>query len=240
MAEAGTAHPFAVFRRLRACQPDDGSEWKPEGDNLMLSAVLLTMALGVNAPAQAVPPAVEVAPSAAPQPAVAAEVPQQRRPRPKARIWGGNGGGANRAGEIKRAPRPPTIPPDEQPKAPQAPREQARSDQRRNDQPKAEQALPVNPNDSVEELPMVDEAEEQKRRASERVQKLRNLSFNINGADSNNEFETVPAYIRRNLELYNTVNNVENFYSNYTVKADDQNNAQISTINTFLEGKKPD
>jgi len=108
------------------------------------------------------------------------------------------------------------------------------------EEPKSEQTQPINPIPSTEELPMVDEVEEQKRRATERVQKLRNLSFNINGADSNNEFETVPAYIRRNLELYNTVNNVENFYSNYTVKADDKNKAQISTINTFLDGKKPD
>jgi cell division protein FtsZ len=87
---------------------------------------------------------------------------------------------------------------------------------------------------------MQDEVGEQKRRAAERIQKLRNLSFNINAADPNNEFETVPAYIRRNLELYNTINNVENFYSNYEVKSDENNNAQISTINTFLDGKKPD
>jgi cell division protein FtsZ len=95
-------------------------------------------------------------------------------------------------------------------------------------------------NISVEDLAMLDEAEEQKRRAAERIQKLRNLSFNINGADPNNEFETVPAYIRRNLELYNTVSNVENFYSKYEVKADENNNGQISTLNTFLDGKKPD
>lgn len=77
------------------------------------------------------------------------------------------------------------------------------------DQLRAEQALQIIPNDasSAEEPALRDEAEEQKRRASERIQKLRNLSFNINGADANNEFETVPAYIRRNLELYNTVNN---------------------------------
>ena len=93
---------------------------------------------------------------------------------------------------------------------------------------------------TLEELPAVDEVEDQKRRASERIQKLRNLSFNINGTDTNNEFDSVPAYIRRNLELYNTVNNVENFYSSYTVKPDDNNKAQISTINTFLDGKKPD
>jgi cell division protein FtsZ len=84
------------------------------------------------------------------------------------------------------------------------------------------------------------EVEEQKRRAAERIEKLRNLSFNINAADPNNEFETVPAYIRRNLELYNTISNVENFYSNYEVKTDENNNTEISTINTFLDGKKPD
>ncbi len=91
-----------------------------------------------------------------------------------------------------------------------------------------------------EDLPVIDEIEEQKRRASERIQKLRNLSFNISGSDSNTEFESVPAYIRRNLELYNTVSSAENFYSNYSVKADQNNKTQISTINTFLDGKKPD
>jgi len=85
-----------------------------------------------------------------------------------------------------------------------------------------------------------DGAEDQKRRAAERLQKLRNLSFNINAADPNNEFESVPAYIRRNMELYNTVSSVENFYSNYTVKDDGKGSANISTINTFLDGKKPD
>ncbi len=92
----------------------------------------------------------------------------------------------------------------------------------------------------AEEPALQDEVEEQKRRAAERINKLRNLSFNINAADPNNEFETVPAYVRRNLELYNTISNVENFYSNYEVKADENNNAAISTINTFLDGKKPD
>ena len=93
---------------------------------------------------------------------------------------------------------------------------------------------------SVEEPAMRDEAEDQKRRAAERIQKLRNLSFNINASDPNNEFETVPAYIRRNLELYNTISSVENFYSNYEVKTYENNNTQISTINTFLDGEKPD
>ncbi len=92
----------------------------------------------------------------------------------------------------------------------------------------------------VEEPAMQDETEELRRRATERIAKLRNLSFNINAADPNNEFETVPAYLRRNMEMHNQIADVESFYSNYTVKTDDNNQAEISTINTFLEGKKPD
>ncbi len=92
----------------------------------------------------------------------------------------------------------------------------------------------------VEEPAMQDEAEELRRRAMDRIAKLRNLSFNINAADPNNEFETVPAYLRRNMELHNSIADVESFYSNYTVKSDDNNQAEISTLNSFLEGKKPD
>jgi len=109
------------------------------------------------------------------------------------------------------------------------------------DEPGAYQARP-NPmtNPSVEEPAAQDDTDDPKRRAADRINKLRNLSFNINAADPNNEFETVPAYIRRNLELYNTISNVENFYSNYEVKTDENNNTEISTINTFLDGKRPD
>jgi cell division protein FtsZ len=92
----------------------------------------------------------------------------------------------------------------------------------------------------TEEPAMLDEVGEQKRRAAERINKLRNLSFNINAADPNNEFETVPAYVRRNLELYNTISPAQEFYSNYEVRTDEKNNTSISTLNTFLDGKKPD
>jgi cell division protein FtsZ len=96
-------------------------------------------------------------------------------------------------------------------------------------------------NTTAEAPALQDETEEQQRRAAERLQKLRNLSFNINNAEPNNEFETVPAYIRRNMELYgNTISAVENFYSNYEVKKDENDNTHISTINTFLDGEKPD
>ena len=93
---------------------------------------------------------------------------------------------------------------------------------------------------NVEERAMPDETEELRRRAMDRIAKLRNLSFNINAADPNNEFETVPAYLRRNMELNNSVADVESFYSNYTVKSSDNNQAEIGTINTFLDGKNPD
>lgn len=88
----------------------------------------------------------------------------------------------------------------------------------------------------------MDDVEEQKRRAAERIQKLRNLSFNVNNtADMNGEFDAVPAYVRRNMELFgNTLTSVENFYSKYTVGKDENNQTQINTINTFLDGKKPD
>jgi cell division protein FtsZ len=120
----------------------------------------------------------------------------------------------------------------------------------RNDIPAAEMPMnhqPVAENireqqtPQADDLAMQDAAEDQNRRAAERLQKLRNLSFNLNAADPNNEFDSVPAYIRRNMELFNSPSAVENFYSNYTVKDEGNGNgATISTINTFLDGKKPD
>jgi cell division protein FtsZ len=84
------------------------------------------------------------------------------------------------------------------------------------------------------------ESDELKRRTNERISKLRNLSFNINAADPNNDFETIPAYLRRPTELQNQTTDIENFYSNYTVKSDDNNQAEIGTINNYLSGKRPD
>ena len=104
---------------------------------------------------------------------------------------------------------------------------------------KVRQTMPIMMSD-VEEPPMVDETEELKRRAMDRIAKLRSLSFNLNATDPNNEFESVPAYLRRNMELHNSIADVESFYSNYTVKSNEDNKAEISTINTFLDGEKPD
>ncbi|CAN5757016.1 cell division protein FtsZ [soil metagenome] len=84
------------------------------------------------------------------------------------------------------------------------------------------------------------EEEEQKKRAQERINRLRNLSFNPLHIDNSSEFENVPAYMRRNMELHNSIANVEDFYSRAQVKSDDNNQASISTLNNFLHGEKPD
>lgn len=94
---------------------------------------------------------------------------------------------------------------------------------------------PAQPQLSAEE-----EMQLQKRKQVERLQKLRNLSFNVNNSDPNSELETVPAYIRRNMDLQDNSNHVENYYSKFEVSSDDKNQGQINTINTFLDGKKPD
>ena len=115
-----------------------------------------------------------------------------------------------------------------------------------NYQPLGENAPMLQPNSNTAKQPemqenaITDESEALHRRAMERIAKLRNLSFNINGTDPNNEFETVPAYLRRNTELAPSIADVESFYSNYTVKSGEGVQTEISTINSFLEGKKPD
>jgi cell division protein FtsZ len=85
------------------------------------------------------------------------------------------------------------------------------------------------------------EEEEQRKRALERIQKLRNLSFNMNATDANTEFDNVPAYIRRNMELFgNTLTTVESFYGRTTVDKNEHNETIISTKNSFLDGNRPD
>ncbi len=84
------------------------------------------------------------------------------------------------------------------------------------------------------------EEEMQKRRAQERMARLRNLSFNPLNLDNNSEFDETPAYLRRNLELHNALANVEDFYSRATVRTDENNQVGIGTVNTFLHGEKPD
>jgi cell division protein FtsZ len=95
-------------------------------------------------------------------------------------------------------------------------------------------------NNTPQENPIQDETEQLRMRAAERIAKLRNLSFNINASDPKNEFEEVPAYLRRNMDMHNQIADVETFYSNYTVSSNDKNQADVNSLNNFLDGKKPD
>ena len=86
--------------------------------------------------------------------------------------------------------------------------------------------------------------EEQKRALEERAERLRRMSFNIKGQEGTDEVENVPAYVRRNVPIENNgAASSETFYSGYSVGTNGQQNnnqASIQTINTFLDGKKPD
>lgn len=86
--------------------------------------------------------------------------------------------------------------------------------------------------------------EDQKRALEERAERLRRMSFNIKTNESSDDVENVPAYVRRNMQIDNNgVASSDTFYSGYTVGMNDQQNntqASIQTINTFLDGKKPD
>jgi cell division protein FtsZ len=96
---------------------------------------------------------------------------------------------------------------------------------------------------SADELEEKRRFEEQKRALEERAERLRKMSFNVKGTEGSDEVENVPAYVRRNVNIDNSVASADTFYSGYSVGANNnQNNAQgsIQTINTFLDGKKPD
>lgn len=84
--------------------------------------------------------------------------------------------------------------------------------------------------------------EEQKRALEERAERLRRLSFNVKATESHDDMENVPAYVRRNMQLDNNTPSSETYYSGYSVGVNDTKNSQgsIQTINTFLDGKKPD
>lgn len=85
--------------------------------------------------------------------------------------------------------------------------------------------------------------EEQKRAFEDRAARLRSLSMNIKSNESTDEVESVPAYMRKNMKIDNQQPSSDNYYSGYTVGFNgNQENEQagIQSINTFLHGKKPD
>jgi len=107
-------------------------------------------------------------------------------------------------------------------------------------QPAATYQPSVNTQAAIGDITETSEAEDQRRKALERINKLRNLSFNMKDADNADDFETVPAYIRKKMDMFgNAFTSAENFYSKYTVDKE-ENKTVFSALNTFLDGKKPD
>lgn len=87
--------------------------------------------------------------------------------------------------------------------------------------------------------------EEQKRALEERAERLRRLSFNGKVGDNGNEMEEVPAYMRRNINIdsNNPGSTDQTYFSGYSIGFNQEqpnSPASIQTINTFLDGKKPD
>jgi cell division protein FtsZ len=66
------------------------------------------------------------------------------------------------------------------------------------------------------------------------------MSFNFHGNENANEVENVPAFMRRKGNLENDNAASESFLSGYSVEDNDNNKGYINTINTFLDGKRPD
>lgn len=116
----------------------------------------------------------------------------------------------------------------------------------KNEQPQAEKKEEVKVGSHVLtefELEEKRRFEEQKKALEERAERLRRMSFNIKGGESSDDLENVPAYVRKNMQLDDNVASSDTFYSGYSVGVNDQKNdtqASIQTINTFLDGKKPD
>ncbi len=80
-----------------------------------------------------------------------------------------------------------------------------------------------------EEAPEVNR--EFNQRTDERMNKLRERSFDFSAKDNLNELETTPAYIRRGVALSETPDSKENNVSRYTL---DGENGRIKSNNSFL------
>lgn len=95
---------------------------------------------------------------------------------------------------------------------------------------------------SPEEIEEKRRFEEQKRAFEERAERLRRMSFNVKSGTTGDEKENVPAYIRQNRTIDNETQPSEgSFFSTISVGTDaNQPKAAIQTINSFLQGGKPD
>ncbi len=80
----------------------------------------------------------------------------------------------------------------------------------------------------------------QKRAFDERASRLRSMSFNVSKADIDNDESNIPAFMRQNKVLDQHPASSEDVYSDIKINNGMSNGSNISTLNTFLNGKNPD
>jgi len=78
--------------------------------------------------------------------------------------------------------------------------------------------------------------EEQKKKAQERIEKLKQLSYKLRTPGGLNEMETEPAYKRRNVELEDTPHSSESNVSRYTLSEGEDKKTELKPNNGFLHG----
>ncbi|MCA6362562.1 MAG: cell division protein FtsZ [Bacteroidetes bacterium] len=78
------------------------------------------------------------------------------------------------------------------------------------------------------------EAEEQMRKAQERIQKLKELSLKLKTSQGLNELENEPAYKRRNIQLDNVAHSSESQVSRFTLTETEDKKIEIRPNNSFL------
>ena len=77
-------------------------------------------------------------------------------------------------------------------------------------------------------------AEEQQKKANERIAKLKQISFKIKTPQGLSDMESEPAYVRRNVNLSSVPHSSESNISRYTLTDGDDNKAEIKPNNSIL------
>jgi cell division protein FtsZ len=77
-------------------------------------------------------------------------------------------------------------------------------------------------------------SEEQKKKAQERIEKLKQLSYKLKTPGGVNELESEPAYKRRNVELGDTPHSSESSVSRFTLSEGENKKGELRDNNSFL------
>lgn len=93
---------------------------------------------------------------------------------------------------------------------------------------------PTEKNESAQEEVVRVEKEEQQRRMSDRVQKLKEMSLKLKTQAGLSEIENEPAYKRRNVQLDNVPHSSETQVSRYTLSENEDKKIEIRPNNSFL------